>query len=63
MLKSRLQKIDGLTDTKLKENIIKVLREIPDDKYSNIFKVAYNRYTTYVKKTSRITRKLKNYKV
>jgi transposase len=63
MLKSRLQKIDGLTHTKLKENISKVLREIPKEKYTNIFKGAYNRDTTYVKKTSRMTRKLKNYKV
>ena len=45
MLKSRLQKTDGLTHTKLKENISKVLREIPDDKYTNIFKGAYNRDT------------------
>ena len=63
MLKSRLQKIDGLTHTKLKENISKVLREIPKEKYTNICKGAYNRDTTYVKKTSRMTRKLKNYKV
>jgi hypothetical protein len=63
MLKSRLQKIDGLTHTKLKENISKVLREIPKKKYTNIFKGAYKRDTTYVKKTSRMRRKLKNYKV
>ena len=63
MLKSRLQKIDGLPHTNLKENISKVLREIPKEKYTNIFKGAYNRDTTYVKKTSRMTRKLKNYKV
>ena len=63
MLKSRFQKIDGLTHRKLKENISKVLREIPKEKYTNIFKGAYKRYTTYVKKTSRMRRKLKNYKV
>ena len=63
MLKSRLQKIDGLTHTKLKENISKVLREIPKEKYTNIFKGAYKRDTTYVKKTSRMRQKLKNYKV
>ena len=63
MLKLRLQKIDGLTHVKLKENISKVLREIPDDKYRNIFNGAYNRDTTYVKKISRMTRKFKNYKV
>jgi hypothetical protein len=54
---------DGLTHIKLKENISKVLREIPKEKYTNIFKGAYNRDTIYVKKTSRMTRKLKNYKV
>ena len=63
MLKSRLQKIDGLTHTKLKENISKVLKDIPKDKYTNIFKGAYNRDLNYVKKISRMTRKLKNYKV
>jgi len=49
MLKSRLQKIDGLTHAKLKENIRKVLHEMPDEKCTNIFKGAYNRDTTYVK--------------
>jgi len=63
MLKSRLQKIDGLTHTKLKENISKILHEILDNKYTNIFKGPYNRDTTYVKKISRMTRKLKNYNV
>ena len=45
MLKSRLQKLDGLTHEKLKENI---------------FKGEYNRTEKYVKKPSNITRKLKN---
>ena len=63
MLKSCLQKIDGLTHTKLKENISKVLKDIPKDKYTNIFKGAYNRDLNYVKKISRMSRKLKNYKV
>jgi len=39
MLKSRLQKLDGLTHIKLKENITKVISEIPTEKYKNIFKV------------------------
>ena len=43
MLKSRLQKLDGLTHEKLKENIEKVIRDIPKEKYENIFKGAYNR--------------------
>ena len=50
ILKSRLQKLDGLTNEKIKKNI-----------YKNIFKGAYNRTEKYVKKPSNITRKLKNY--
>lgn len=49
MLKSRLQKLDGLTHEKLKENIEKVIRDIPKEKYENIFKDAYNRNAVYVK--------------
>ena len=41
MLKSRLQKLDGLTHTKLKENIKNVINKIPKEKYRNIFKGAY----------------------
>jgi hypothetical protein len=61
MLKSRLQKLDGLTHKKLKENIEKVIRDIPKEKYENIFKGVYNRTEKYVKKPSNRTRKLKNY--
>jgi len=61
MLKSSLQKLDGLTHEKLKENIEKVIRDIPKEKYENIFKGAYNRTEKYVKKPSNRTRKLKNY--
>ena len=43
MLKSRLQKLDGLTHTKLKENIENVISKIPKEKYKNIFKGAYER--------------------
>ena len=43
MLKSRLQKLDGLTHEKLKENIEKVIKDIPKEKYENIFKGACNR--------------------
>ena len=43
MLKSRLQKLDALTHIKLKENITKIIREIPKEKYKNIFKAAYQR--------------------
>jgi len=31
MLKSRLQKLDGLTHEKLKENIEKVIKDIPKE--------------------------------
>ena len=61
MFKSRLQKLDGLTHVKLKENIEKVIKDIPKEKYENIFKGAYNRIEKYVKKSSNRTRKLKNY--
>ena len=61
MLKSILQKLDGLTREKLKENIEKVIKDIPKEKYENIFKGAYNRTEKYVKKPSNRTRKLKKY--
>ena len=57
MLKSRLQKLDGLTHIKLKENITKVISEIPKEKYRNIFKGAYERPEKYVAKNE--TRKVK----
>ena len=57
MLKSRLQKLDGLTHIKLKENITKVINEIPKEKYKNIFKGAYERPKKYVAKNK--TRKVK----
>tara|TARA_A100001015_G_scaffold255750_1_gene297387 strand:+ start:1714 stop:1881 length:168 start_codon:yes stop_codon:yes gene_type:complete len=53
--------LDVLTHEKLKENIEKVIRDIPKEKYENIFKGAYNRTEKYVKKPSNRTRKLKNY--
>jgi len=53
MLKSRLQKLYGLTYEKL-------IRDIPKEMYENIFKGAYNRTEKYVKKLSNRTRKLKN---
>ena len=61
MLKSRLQKLDGLTHEKLKENITNVITGIPKEKYENIFKGAYNRDVVYVKNKTR-KQKLKNYK-
>jgi transposase len=61
MLKSRLQKLDGLTHEKLKVNITNVIRGIPKEKYENIFKGAYNRDVVYLKNKTR-KQKLKNYK-
>ena len=58
MLKSRLQKLDGLTHKELKENITKTIRNIPKDKYRNIIKGAYERPEKYVSKKNK-TRKIK----
>ena len=57
MLKSRLQRLDGLTHTELKQNITKVITEIPKEKYYNIFKGSYERPEKYVSKNK--TRKIK----
>jgi hypothetical protein len=57
MLKSRLQKLDGLKYENLKENIAKVISEIPREKYENIFKGAYDRPEKYIEKNN--TRKIK----
>jgi len=57
MLKSRLQKLDGLKYENLKENIQKVITEIPKEKYENIFKGAYERPEKYVPRNK--TRKVK----
>ena len=61
MMKSRLQKLEGLKYENLKENIQNVLNDIPKEKYENIFKGAYERPEKYVAKNK--TRKIKkNYK-
>ena len=61
MMKSRLQKLEGLKYENLKKNIQKVLNDIPKEKYENIFKGAYERPEKYVAKNK--TRKIKkNYK-
>ena len=57
MLKSRLQKLNGLKYENLKENIKQVISEIPKEKYKNIFKGAYERPEKYVAKNK--TRKIK----
>jgi hypothetical protein len=50
MLKSRLQKLDGLKYENLKENIQKVISEISKEKYENIFKGACERPEKYAPK-------------
>jgi transposase len=61
MLKSRLQKTEGLKYTDLKTNIASVLRNIPKQNYENIFKGAYERPEKYVPKNKTRKRKLKIY--
>ena len=62
MLKSRLQKLEGLKYEELKKNITKVVREIPKEKYKNIIRGTYKRPIGFIRKPSNRTRKLKNYK-
>ena len=61
LLKSKLRKLEGLKYNELKENIKKVIKEIPKVNYKNILKGAYERQDFYIKKTSK-TKKYKNYK-
>ena len=61
MMKSKLQKIDGLTHKELKTNIEKVIKDIPKEKYENIIKGTYNRTKKYSKKPSNRRKTLKNY--
>ena len=61
MLKSRLQKLDGLTYEALKGNIQKVVNEIPLEKYRNIIKGAYEREERYVSKKNKTRKIKKNY--
>jgi len=61
MLKSRLQKLDGLTYAELKENITKTIRNIPKEKYMNIIKGAYERPEKYVSKKNKTRKIKKNY--
>jgi enoyl-[acyl-carrier-protein] reductase (NADH) len=61
MLKSRLQKLDGLTHAELKENITKTIRNIPKEKYKNIIKGAYERPEKYISKKNNTRKFKKNY--
>jgi molecular chaperone DnaK (HSP70) len=62
MMKSRLQKLNGLTHKELKTNIEKVIKDIPKDKYENIIKGTYNITKKYSKKPSNRIKTLKNFK-
>ena len=61
ILKSRLQKLDGLTHAELKENITKTIKHIPKEKYRNIIKAAYERPEKYVSKKNKTRKIKKNY--
>ena len=61
MLKSRLQKLDGLTHAELKKNITKTIKNIPKEKYRNIIKGAYERPEKYVSKKNNTRKIKKNY--
>ena len=61
MLKSRLQKLDGLTYPELKKNIEKTIEKIPKEKYRNILKGAYERPEKYVSKKNNTRKIKKNY--
>jgi len=62
MLKSRLQKLEGLKYEELQKNIEKVVREIPKEKFINIIRGTYKRPIGFIRKPSNRTRKIKNYK-
>jgi hypothetical protein len=57
MLKSKLQKMNGLRYENLKENIEKAIQMIPRDYYKNIVEGAYHRKDKYISKNK--TRKIK----
>jgi transposase len=61
MLKSHLQKLDGLTHGELKNNITKTIRTIPKEKYRNIIKGAYERPEKYVPNKNKTRKIKKNY--
>ena len=50
LLKSKLRKLEGLKYNELKENIKKVIKDIPKENYKNILKGAYERQGFYIKK-------------
>ena len=62
-MKSKLQKLEGLTYNELKLNIRKVIKDIPKETYKNLLIGSYERDLVYVKKSSRkSSKKSKTYK-
>ena len=61
MLKSRLQKLDGLAYEKLKENINNTISNISKEKYRNIIQGAYERPEKYLSKKNNTRKIKKNY--
>jgi hypothetical protein len=60
LLKSKLQKKQGLYYEDLNNNIKEVIKTIPEDYYKRILNGTYNRQKDYIKKNK--VRKYKNYK-
>ena len=61
ILKSRLQKLDGLTYDEIKSNIKQIIKQIPEKIYTNKFNGSYKRDNIYVNQ-KKIIRKYKKYK-
>ena len=61
VLKSKLQKNNDIGLEKLKQNIRKLIKEIPKTTYKKLFKGSYERTKKYTPKKSR-AKSLKNYK-
>ena len=62
MLKSKLQKFNGLKYENLKENIVKAINIIQPEYYENILRGAYNRNEEYVPKNKTRKNAKKMYK-
>ena len=61
VIKTKLQKYDGLTYDEIKHNIKKVIKKIQIEIYENIFKGAYERPEKYVSNKKSRKKPLKNY--
>lgn len=61
LFKSKIRKLEGLKYTEIKENIDKIIKNIPKEIFESIFKGNYDRQKIYIKKTSSRKKKIKNY--